>query len=323
MKKLERRTLLQLVASAAVLTTLSAGACAQTYPARPAHLIVGFAPGSGPDIIARLTGEWLSERLGQQFIVENRPGAASNIAAGMVVRAQPDGYTLLEITSANAINATLYAGLDFARDIAPVASVASAAFVLVVEPTFSAKTLTEFIAQAKANPGKFNVGSSSTGTTPYMSAVLFKIMAGIDVLHVPFRSTPQAITELLGGRIELVVADMSAIEFIKAGKLRALAVTTTTRQDALPDVPTVADVVPGYEATTWYGLGAPKSTPSEIIERLNTATNAALAEPKNKTQLADMAFTVTAGSPADFENLIAKETEKWGKVTRATNLKPE
>jgi tripartite-type tricarboxylate transporter receptor subunit TctC len=315
--------LLQLVASAAALAALSAVACAQTYPARPVHLVVGFSPGSGPDIIARLTAEWLSERLGQQFIVENRPGAASNIAAGMVVRAPPDGYTLLEITSANAINATLYAGLDFVRDIAPVASVASAAFVLVVEPSFSAKTLTELIAHAKANPGKVNVGSSSTGTTPYMSTVLFKMMAGIDVLHVPFRSTPQAITELLGGRIELVVADMSAIEFIKAGKLRALAVTTTTRQDALPDVPSVADFVPGYEATTWYGLGAPKSTPSEIIERLNTATNAALAEPKNKTQLADMAFTVTAGSPASFGKLIASETEKWGKVTRAANLKPE
>jgi tripartite-type tricarboxylate transporter receptor subunit TctC len=323
MKKPERRMLLQLVANAAALAALSAVACAQTYPARPVHLAVGFAPGSGPDIIARLTAEWLSERLGQQFIVENRPGAASNIAAGMVVRAPPDGYTLLEITSANAINATLYAGLDFVRDIAPVASIASAAFVLVVEPSFAAKTLTEFIAHAKANPGKVNVGSSSTGTTPYMSTVLFKMMAGIDVLHVPFRSTPQAITELLGGRIELVVADMSAIEFIKAGKLRALAVTTTTRGDALPDVPTVADFVPGYEATTWYGLGAPKSTPSEIIERLNTATNAALAELKNKTQLADMAFTVTAGTPADFGKLIASETEKWGKVTRAANLKPE
>jgi tripartite-type tricarboxylate transporter receptor subunit TctC len=323
MKKLERRTFLKLAAGAATLPAMSTVASPQTYPARPAHLLVGFAAGSGPDIIARLTGEWLSERLGQQFIVENKPGAASNIAAGMVVRAPPDGYTLLQITSANAINATLYAGLDFVRDIAPVASVASAAFVLVVEPSFPAKTLAEFIAHAKANPGKINMGSSSTGTTPYMSGALFKMMAGIDVVHVPFRSTPQAVTELLGGRIELVVADMSSIEYVKTGKLRALAVTTMTRQDALPDVPTVADVVPGYEATTWYGLGTPKGTPPEIVQRLNGATNAALAQPKNRAQLADMGFTVTAGSPADFGKLIVAETEKWGKVTRAANLKPE
>jgi tripartite-type tricarboxylate transporter receptor subunit TctC len=323
MKELGRRELLCVAMGAAALAALSAAASAQTYPARPPHLIVGFAAGSGPDMVARLTGEWLSERLGQQFIVENRPGAASNIAAGIVGRASPDGYTLLQITSANAINATLYAGLDFARDIAPVAAVASAPFVLLVEPSFPAKTLAELVAYAKANPGKINMGSSSTGTTPFMSGLLFKMMAGIDVLQVPFRSTPQAVTELLGGRVELVVADMSSIEHVKAGRLRALAVTTASRQAALPDVPTVADVVAGYEATTWYGLGAPRSTPSEIVQRLSTAVNAALAQPKNRARLADMGFTVTAGSPADFGKLIVEEIEKWGKVTRATRLKPE
>ncbi|MGD0023487.1 MAG: tripartite tricarboxylate transporter substrate binding protein [Xanthobacteraceae bacterium] len=321
--KLPRRKLLYLAAGAAALPALSRVATAQTYPTRPVRLIVGFAAGTGPDIVARLTAEWLSERLAQQFVVEDRQGGASNIAVEVVVRAPPDGYTLLQVTSANAINATLYSGLNFVRDIAPIASVASAPFVLVVNPSFPPKTVAEFLAYAKANPGKINMGSSSTGTTPYMSGELFKMMAGIDIVHVPYRGTPQAINELLAGRLELVVADMSSIEYIKAGKLRALAVTTATQQDALPDIPTLGDFVPGYEATTWYGIGAPRNTPSEIIELLNTATNAALADPKNKAHLADLGFTVNAHSPADFEKLIAEETEKWGNVIRAANIKPE
>ena len=321
--KLRRRKLLYLIAGAAALPAVSRVATAQTYPTRPVRLIVGFAAGTGPDIVARLTGEWLSERLGQQFVVEDRQGGASNIAVEAVIRAPADGYTLLQVTSANAINATLYSGLNFIRDIAPVASVAGAAFVLVVNPSFPAKTVAEFIAYAKANPGKINMGSSSTGTTPYMSAELFKMMAGIDIVHVPYRGTPQAINELLGGRLELVVADMSSIEYIKAGKLRALAVTTATRQDALPDIPTAGDFVPGYEASTWYGIGAPKNTPSEIIELLYTVVNAALADPRNKAHLADLGFTATARSPAEFEKLIAAETEKWAKVIRAANIKPQ
>jgi len=302
---------------------VGSAAQAQNYPTRPVRLIVGFAAGTGPDIVARLTAEWLSERLGQQFVVEDRQGGASNIAVEAVVRAPPDGYTLLQVTSANAINATLYSGLNFIRDIAPIASVASAPFVLVVNPSFAAKTVAEFLAYAKANPGKINMGSSSTGTTPYMSGELFKMMAGIDIVHVPYRGTPQAINELLGGRLDLVVADMSSIEYIKAGKLRALAVTTATPQDALPGIPALGDSVPGYEASTWYGIGAPKNTPSEIIELLNTVVNAALADPRNKAHLADLGFTATARSPAEFEKLIAAETEKWAKVIRAANIKPQ
>jgi tripartite-type tricarboxylate transporter receptor subunit TctC len=321
--KLPRRQFLHLAAGAAALPAASRFAWAQTYPTRPVRLIVGFAPGTGPDIIARLTGQWLSERLGQQFVIENRPGAGSNIAAEAVMRAPPDAYTLLQVTSANAINATLYSGLNFIRDIAPVASVARASFVMVVNPSSPTKTVSEFIAYAKSNPGKINMGSSSTGTTPYMSAELFKIMTGIDILHVPYRSTPQAITELLGGRLQLVFSDMSSIDHIRANTLRALAVTAATRQDALPDLPTVGDFVPGYEASTWYGIGAPKNTPHEIVERLNMEINAALADPKNRARLADLGFTALATSPADFGKLIAEETEKWGNVIRAANIKPE
>jgi tripartite-type tricarboxylate transporter receptor subunit TctC len=321
--KLPRRAFFHLAAGAAALPVASRIARAQTYPTRPVRLIVGFAAGSGPDIIARLTGQWLSERLGQQFAIENRPGAASNIAVEAVFRAPADGYTLLLVTSANAINATLYSGVNFMRDIAPVASVSRAPFVIVINPSFPAKTVGELIAYANANPGKINMGSSSTGTTPYMAGELFKVMTGADILHVPYRSTPEAITELLGERVQAVFSDVSSIEYIKTGKLRALAVTTATRQDVLPSIPTVADSVPGYEASTWYGIGAPKNTPAEFVEKLNKEINAALADPKMQARLAELGYTAIAGSPADFEKLIADETEKWGKVIRAANIKPD
>jgi tripartite-type tricarboxylate transporter receptor subunit TctC len=321
--KLPRRKFLHLAAGAAALPALSRVAEAQIYPTRPVRLVVGFPAGSGPDVVARLTGQWLLERVGQQFVVENRVGASSDIATELVARAAPDGYTLLQVTPANAINATLYGGVNFNRDIAPVAGVARASFVLVVDPSFPAKTVPEFIAYAKANPGKLNMGSSSTGSAPYMSGALFKTMTNIDILQVPYRGTPQAITELLGGRLQLAVSDMSSIEYIHAGTLRALAVTAATRQDALPNVPTVGDFVPSYEASSWYGLAAPKNTPVEIINRLNSEINAALADPKLTARLANLGFTAISGSPADFGKLIADETVKWGKVIRTANIKPE
>jgi tripartite-type tricarboxylate transporter receptor subunit TctC len=314
--KRPRRRFLQLLASAALLPAVPRIARAQRYPSRPVHLIVGFAAGNGPDIVARLTGEWLSQRLGQQVIVENRVGAASDIAVQAVVKAPPDGYTLLLITPANAINPNLSGGGNFIRDIAPVASVARGSFVVVVDPSFPAKTVPELIRYARANPDKVNLGSPGAGSAPYLSAVLFKMMTGIDMLHVPYRSTSHAVTELLGGRVQLVFADMSAIEFIKAGKLLALAVTTATPQEVLPGVPTLGEFVPGYEASTWYGIGAPRNTPVEIIERLNQETNAGLTDPKVKARLANLGFRTDASSPADFGKLIAEETEKWAKVTK-------
>ena len=256
------------------------------------------------------------ERLGQQVFVENRVGAASDIAVQAVVTAPPDGHTLLQITPANAINTTLSSGVNFIRDIAPIASVARGSFVVVVDPSFPAKTLPELIRYARADPDKVNLGSPGTGSAPYLSAVLFKMMTGINMLHVPYRSTSHAVTELLGGRVQLVFADMSAIEFIKAGKLLALAVTTAAPQDILPGVPTVSEFVPGYEASTWYGIGAPRNTPVEIIKMLNQEISAGLADPKVKARLANMGFTVNPNSPADFGKLIAEETEKWAKVTK-------
>jgi len=314
--KLSRRRALHLVASAALVHVVPRIGYAQGYPSRPVHLIVGFAAGNGPDIVARLTGEWLSQRLGQQIVVENRVGAASDLAVQAVVKAAPDGYTLLQITPANAINTDLGGGVNFIRDIAPVASVARGSFVVVVNPSFPAKTLSELIRYARANPDQVNLGSPGTGSAPYLSAMLFKMMTGIDMLQVPYRSTSHAITELLGGRVQLVFADMSAVEFIKAGKLLALAVTTAAPQDILPGVPTVQEFVPGYEASTWYGIGAPRNTPVEIIERINKEINAGLADPKAKARLATLGFTVDRGSPADFGKLIAEETEKWAKVTK-------
>ena len=320
--KFARRRFLQLSASAAALPVVSGIAWAQAYPTRPVHLIVGFPAGTGPDIVARLIGEWLSRRLGRQFVVENRPGAASNIAAEAVVKAPPDGYTLLHVTVANAINARLSNGVNFSRDIAPIAGIARASFVMVVDPSFAAKTVPELVAYAKENPGKINMGSGGIGSAPYMAGELFKMMSGIDVVHVPYPGTPQAIADLLAGRVQLVFADPSSIEFIKAGKLRALAVTAATRQDALPDIPPVGDFIPGYEASTWHGVGAPKNVPPDIVNTLNREINAGLADPRMKARLANVGFTVTGGSPADFGRLIADEAEKWRGVTGAANIKP-
>jgi tripartite-type tricarboxylate transporter receptor subunit TctC len=314
--KLPRRRFLHLAASAALVSTVPRIACSQGYPSRPVHLIVGFAAGNGPDIVARLTGEWLSRRLGQQVVVENRVGAASDLAVQAVVKSAPDGYTLLQITPANAINTDLSGGINFIRDVEPVASVARGSFVVLVDPSFPAKTLPELIRYTRANPDKVNLGSPGTGSAPYLSAVLFKMMTGIDMLHVPYRSTSHAVTELLGGRVQLVFADMSAIEFIKAGKLLALGVTTAAPQDILPGVPTVGEFVPGYEASTWYGIGAPRNTSVEIIEKLNNEINAGLADPNVKARLANLGFTVDPSSPADFGKHIAEETEKWAKVTK-------
>jgi tripartite-type tricarboxylate transporter receptor subunit TctC len=296
---------------------------APVYPKQPVHLIVGFPPGTGPDVVARLSGEWLGQQLGQPFVIENRPGASSNVATEVVARAAPDGYSLLQVTPANAINATLYSNLNSMPGIIPAVGVARASFVMVTNPSFPAKTIPELIAFAKANPGKINMGSSSTGTALYVGGALFNIMAGIDVLQVPFRGTPQAITELLAGRLQVVIADISAAEYVKAGKLRALAVTAAARQDALPDVPTVAETLPGYEASTWYGLGAPKSTPPEIVMQINSAMNTILSEPKNQARLAELGYSVLGGAPGDFGKLVADETQKWGKVIRTAGIKPE
>jgi len=311
-----RRRFLQLVAGAALLPAAPRIVRAQQYPTRPVRLVVGFAAGNAPDIVARLTGEWLSQRLGQQIVVENRVGAASDLAVQAVIHAPPDGHTLLQITPANAINTNLSGGANFIRDIAPVASVARGSFVVMVDPSFPAKTLPDLIAYAKANPDKVNLGTPGTGSAPYLSAVLFKMMTGLDLLHVPYRGTSHAVTELLGGRVQLVIADMSAIEFIKSGKVVALAVTTSTPQDILPGVPTVGQFVRGYEASTWYGIGAPRNTPVEIIEKLNKEVNAGLVDPKVKARLATLGFTVDISSPAAFGRHIADETEKWAKVTK-------
>lgn len=321
--RLPRRHFLHLAAGAAALPVLPRVAAASDYPARPVHLVVGFAAGGAPDIIGRLLAQWLSERFGQPFVVENRPGADSNLAAEMVVKAPADGYTLFEVSLANAMNTMLYSGPNFMDGIAPVASAASAPFIVVVNPSSPAQTIPDFIAHAKANPGKLNMGSSGTGTPPYMSATMFKIMAGIDIVQVPHRNSLAAITELLAGRIDIAVSDMSATEYVKAGKLHGLAVTTATRQQALPDVPTLAEFLPGYEASTWYGLGVSKDTPSEIIGRLSSATNAALSDPGNKAHLTNLGFTVGMRSPAGFGQFIAAEGAKWSRVFQAANIKPQ
>jgi tripartite-type tricarboxylate transporter receptor subunit TctC len=326
MMRLPRRRFLHLAAGAAALPAVSRIARAQAYPSRPVRIIVGFPPGGGVDIVARLIGQWLSERLGQQFIVDNRPGAGSNIAAEAVVRSQPDGYTLLLVFSANATNATLYDKLNFnfIRDIAPVGGIIRVPGVMVVNPSFSTRTVPEFIAYATANPGKVNMASGGNGTPPHVSGEQFKMMAGVNMVHVPYRGGAPALTDLLGGQVQVMFASMpSSIEYIRAGKLRALAVTTATRSEALPDIPTVANFVPGFEASEWTGLGVPKSTPAEIIGRLNKEINAALVDPKIREKLADLGGTVLAGSPADFGKLIAEETEKWGKVIRAANIRAD
>jgi tripartite-type tricarboxylate transporter receptor subunit TctC len=324
--KFPRRTFLQLAAGTAALPAVSRFAWAQAYPTRPVRIIFGFAAGGAGDITARLIGQWLSERFGQQFIVENRPGAGGNIGAEAVVRAPPDGYTLLLVGNSSAINATLYDKLNFnvVRDIAPVASISREPNVMVVNPSVPAKTVPEFIAYAKANAGKLNMASGGNGSPSHVSGELFKMMAGVNLVHVPYRGAGPALTDLFGGQVQVYFAVMgSSVEYISAGKLRALAVTTATRSEALPDIPTMNEFVPGYEASAFYGLGSPKNTPAEIVDRLNKEINAALADSKIKARLAELGGTVLPGSPADFGKLIADETEKWGKVIRATNIKAE
>jgi len=299
---------------------------AQAYPSRPVRLIVGFAAGGGADIMARLMGQWLSERLGQPFIIENRPGAGTNIGTEAVVRAPADGHTLLLIPPDSAINATLYDKLNFnfVRDIAPVAGVFRGAYVMVVNPSVPAKTVPEFIAYAKANPGKINMASVGIGSGPHIAGELFKMMAGVNMVHVPYRGGGPALTDLLGGQVQVMFpGTVASIEYIRAGRLRALAVTTATRSETLPGIPTMGEFVPGYEASQWYGVGAPKHTPTEIIEKLNKEVNAALADAKMKARLASVGGTALSGLPADFGKLIAEETEKWGKVIRAANIKAE
>jgi tripartite-type tricarboxylate transporter receptor subunit TctC len=322
--KLPRRQFLHLAAGAAALPAMPRIARAQAYPSRPVRIIVGYAAGGGSDILARLMGQWLSERLGQQFIIENRTGAGSNIAAEAVVHAPPDGHTLLLANVAGAINASLYDKLNFnfIRDIAPVASVMSVPLVMEVNPAFPAKTVPEFIAYAKANPGKINIGSGGSGTPAHVSIELFKTMTGLDMTHVPYRGSAPMLTDLLGGQLQAAFDPMSgSIEHIRAIKLRALAVTTAARSLALPDVPTVGDFVPGFEASVWYGVAAPSHTPVEIIDKLNREINAALVDPHIQAVLADQGGTALSASPADFGKLIVDETEKWAKVVKTANIK--
>jgi tripartite-type tricarboxylate transporter receptor subunit TctC len=324
--KLPRRKFLHLAAGAAAFPTILRTANADTYPSRPVRYIVGYAPGGGNDIVARLMGQWLSERTGQQFVIENRPGAGTNIATEAVVNAPPDGYTLLSAGAPNAINATLYEKLNFnfIRDIAPVAGIVSVANVFTVHPSVSAKTVPEFIAYAKANPGKINMATNGNGSASHMSAELFKMMTGVNMVNVPYRGTAPAITALLGGQVQgSFVSLPGSIAYINAGKLRAIAVTTVMRSEALPDIPTVAEFVPGYEASVWYGIGTPTKTPGEVIDKLNTEINSGLADPKMKERFADIGGTALGGSPADFGKLIAEETEKWRKVIRAAGIKPD
>ena len=324
--KLARRQFLHLAVGAAALPAGVRLAFAQTYPGRPVHVIAGFAAGGGVDITARLIGQWLSDRLGQTFVTENRPGAGGNIGTETVVNAAPDGYTLLLATVPNAVNATLYEKLNFnfIRDIAPVAGIIRVPQVILVHPSVPAKTVPEFIAYAKANPGKVNMASAGNGSAPHMAGELFNVMAGVKMVHVPYRGQGPALTDLLGGQVQVLFATTpGTTEYVRTGTLRALAVTTVARAEVLPDLPTVGDFVPGYEASQWYGLAAPRNTPAEIVDRLNKEINAALADPKMKARFADLGGEVLSGSPAAFGSLIAAETEKWGKVVRAAGLKPE
>jgi tripartite-type tricarboxylate transporter receptor subunit TctC len=324
--KLSRRRLVQLAAGAAAFPAVSPIAEAQTYPTRPVRLIIGYPPGGSADVTARLMGQWLSERLGQPVVVESRPGAATNIATEAVVRAPPDGYTLLLVAPANAINATLYDKLNFnfVRDIAPVAGLIRFPNVVVVNPSVPVKTIPELISYAKANPGKLNMASSGNGSTIHMSGELFKMMAGVNMVHVPYRGGALALTDLIAGQVQVMFDNVpTSAEYIRAGKLRGLAVTSTERSAVLPDLPTVADVLPGYEASAWYGVGVPKNTPAEIIDRINKEINAILADPKSKARLAELGASLLPGSPADFGKVLADETEKWGKVVEFSGAKPD
>ena len=324
--KLPRRTFLHLAAGAAALPAVSRFAWAETYPSRPVRIVVTSAAGNAPDIIARLIGQWLSERLGQQFIVENRSGGGGNIGTEAVVKSPGDGYTLIMIATNNAINTSLYEKLNFnfMRDIAPVASMVRSPNALVVNPSVPAKTIPEFIAYAKANRGKVNMASSGNGTSPHVAGELFKMMTGVDMIHVPYRGAAPALTDLLGGQVQAMIASTAAtIPYIKSGKLHPLAVTTSTRLEVLPDIPTVAEFVPGYEASGWFGIGAPRNIPGEIVDKLNKEINAALADPKMKARLDDLGGIVFPGSPAAFTQFIAEETEKWAKVIKFAGIKAE
>ena len=324
--KIPRRRFLRLAMGVATLPAAAGLALAQIYPARPVHIVVGFGAGTGLDIYARLIGQWLSERLGQSFVIENRPGAGTNVATESVVNAAPDGYTLLMASTAAFTNAALYGNLrfNFIRDIAPVASLTRSAFVMVVNTAFPGRTVAEFITFAKANPGKINMASGGIGTVTHVAGELFKAMAGVDMLHVPYRTDGAAITDLIAGRVQVYfVALAGAAELIRAGKVKALAVTTADRSTAFPEIPTVAETVPGYEASLRNGLGAPRATPADVIARLNTEVNAGLNDPKLKAQFADLGSIAMPLTVAEYAKVIVDETEKWGKVIRAANIKAE
>jgi tripartite-type tricarboxylate transporter receptor subunit TctC len=323
--KLPRRQLLHLAAGAAALPAVARTASAQSYPTRPVRIVVGFAAGQAIDIVTRIVGQSLSERLGQQFIIENRPGAGGNIGTEVVVRAPPDGYTLLAIGSNNMINATLYEKLnyDFIQDIAPVASIYRVPQVVEVNPSFPATTLPEFIEYAKANPGKINFASAGSGSVAHLSGELFKVMAGVNMLHVPYRGAPAALTDLIGGQVQVMFDNMpSSMEHIRAGRLRPLAVTAATRLEGLPDIPTVGDFLPGFATSAWAGIGAPRNTPVEIIDKLNREINAALADPKIEARMADLGGMVLALSPTEYGKRIAEETTKWAKAVKFSGAKP-
>ncbi len=322
--KLRRRQFLRLAGAALALPALSTRGVAQSYPARPVRLIIGYPPGGSADITARLIAQWLTERLGQPFIVESRPGGGTNIATEAVINATPDGHTLLLVAPANAINATLYEKMNhnFLRDIAPVAGLIRFPNVVVVNPSVPAKTIPELIAYAKANPGKLNMASSGNGSTIHMSGELFKMMTGVNMVHVPYRGGALALTDLVGGQVQVMFDNIpTAAEFVRSGQLRGLAVTGAARSETLPDLPTVADFLPGYEATSWYGVGAPKGTPAEIINTLNREINAILADPKTKARFEELGATLLPGSAGDFGKLVADETDKWGKVVKFSGAK--
>jgi tripartite-type tricarboxylate transporter receptor subunit TctC len=321
-----RRQLLQFGAAALAATAGSSVAWAQAYPTRPVRVIIGWPAGGVADIVARLMAQWLSERLGQPFVVENRTGAATNLATEAVIRAPADGYTLLWATGANGTNATFYQKLNFnfISDIAPIASIIDVPLVMVVKPSFPAKTVSEFIAYAKSNPGKVNMASAGSGNPNHIAGELFKMMTGIDMLHVPYRGDPPAITDLIGGQVQVYFSTLgTSIEYIRAGKLRPLAVTTATRLEVLPDIPPVGDFLPGYEASSWQGLVGPKNTSAEIVDMVNKLINTALVDPRMKARFAELGVMVLSGSPVDFEKLIASDTEKWAKVIRFAGIKPE
>ena len=324
--KLPRRQFLHLAAGAAALPAVSRVARAQTYPTRPVRIIVGFPAGGATDILARLTGQWLSERLGQQFIIENRAGAGGNIGTEAVVKAPPDGYTLLQVATPNGLNAALYTNLNFnfVRDIAPVVGIMRTSYVIVVHPSVPATTVPEFIAYAKANAGKVNMASAGNGTPQHIFGELFKMMAGVDLTHVPYRGGAPATTDLIGGQVQVIFSPLpESIEHIKAGKLRPLAVTTVTRLDVLPNIPTVGDFLPGYEGTGWLGVGAPKNTPAEIIDKLNKEINAGLADPKIVARIAELGGAVLGGSPTAFGKIVSDDIEKWAKVIRSAGIKAD